>query len=48
MRLTLEIELSAVTGWELLTPEVLTLLHRSSGRVSIVPGKGVEDKNCAH
>ena len=42
MTLTLEIETSAVTGWELLPPELLTLLQRSSGRVSIVPGKGGE------
>lgn len=46
MRLTSEIELSTVTGWELLTPAFVTFLQRSSGRVSIVPGKGVYAREC--
>lgn len=46
LRLTLEIEMSAVPGWELLHAELLTLLHRSCGRVSRVPGKRVYAQNC--
>lgn len=46
LRLTLEIEMSAVPGWELLPAEWLTLLHRSCGRVSIVPRKRVDVKKC--
>lgn len=44
LRLTLEIEMSAVPGSELLPAELLTLLHRSCGRVSTAPGKRVDVK----
>lgn len=46
LRLTPEIEMSALPGWESLPAGLLTLLHRSCGRGSIVPRKRVDVKKC--